>query len=189
MDVRRVPPYELRHAFGRAEEAGGPLDVAMHHAASGEGRARCHGSNDQGRTKSCPWSTNYSSQTPLASVGLEMFAQVGVSRMTQDQRALDSAQHITLLSAMVGGERGSGGRRDRVGLVLPLSPGRGLREVRAWSLTYARSLSVAKHVDEVQISRHKQLMGAVRKHGFGGAVPVAQSFAGAGWTDALLVHA
>ena len=55
----------------------------------------------------------------LESVG-HGFARVGVSRTTQDQRALDSAQDITLLRATVGGERVE--RGDRVGLVLSLSP-------------------------------------------------------------------
>ena len=64
---------------------------------------------------------------------------MGVSRATQDQRALDGAQHVSLLSVTMGGKRGARGKGgDRVGLVLPLGPGRGLGKVRAQSLADAR---------------------------------------------------
>ena len=55
--------------------------------------------------------------------------------------------------------RGQSG--DRIGLMLPLSPGRRLREMSAQSGANVGPLSVAKHVDEVQVSRHQRLNRAI----------------------------
>ena len=122
--------------------------------------------------------------------GEEEFAQVGASRVAQDQRALDGAQDIALLSTAIGGERGPRAEgSDGVGLILPFSPGRRLREVRAQGLTHARPVCVAKHVDEIQVSRHQRFQGALRHHRLSGASPVTQSFTGARWADAPLMHA
>ena len=53
-----------------------------------------------------------------------------------DQGALDCAKYIALFSSTVGDEHSPFGQSgDRVRLVLPLGPGRGLREVRSQSLT------------------------------------------------------
>ena len=57
--------------------------------------------------------------------------KVGVSRVTQDQGALDGAKHVTLAQHPAGGKHSSRGERsDRVRLVLTLGPGRGLPEMR-----------------------------------------------------------
>ena len=88
------------------------------------------------------------------------------SRAAPSASALSNgAQHVALLSAAVGGERGHRGRSDGVGVVLPFSPGRGLPEVRLQGLTDARPLGVAKHVEDVQVSRHQRSQGAVHHHG------------------------
>ena len=55
VDVRRVPLQKLRHALERTEKKGRALVVASHL------------SEDEGRTKTGPSSTNHSSQTTLAS--------------------------------------------------------------------------------------------------------------------------
>ena len=81
-------------------------------------KARSHPSKAHGRTKICPSLTNNSSQD------------------AGDQGALDCAKYIALFSSTVGDEHSPFGQSgDRVRLVLPLGPGRGLREVRSQSLT------------------------------------------------------
>ena len=52
----------------------------------------------QGRPNTCPSSTTHSSQTLLASRGLERDSlTVRVAGLSQHQRALDSAEHVALL--------------------------------------------------------------------------------------------
>ena len=89
------PPQLLPQARGAPATAGVSsvlLSIAstrhcQEHALPGR-----QGSKDQGRTNSCPSSTKHSSQTPLASRGGgEEFAQMRVSRVAQDQRALNGA--------------------------------------------------------------------------------------------------
>ena len=112
-----------------------------------------------------------------------------ITRLPQHQRTLDSAKHVTLLGSPVGGEGGSCGKGgDRVGLVLPLSPGCGFREVRAKGFADAGPLGVAKHVDQVQIGRDERLDRAVGRQGFNGAAPVAED-PHTRQTDAPLMHA
>ena len=101
-----------------------------------------------------------------------------VARLPQDQRALDGAKHVTLLGPPVGGEGGPGEERgDGFRLMLPLSPGRGFRKVRAESLTDPRPVGVAEHVDKIQV-------GCLN-----GAAPVAESLTVTGLAGAPLVCA
>ena len=105
------------------------------------------------------------------------------TRLPQNQGTLDGAKHVALLGSPVGGEgssRGEGG--DRVGLVLPLSPGCGFREVCA-------PLGVARHVDQIQVGRDMRLKRAVGRQGFNGAAPVAETLTGTWQPDAPLMHA
>ena len=81
-----------------------------------------------------------------------------LARISQDEGTLDGAENIALFSAPIGGERATRGQSgDRVRLVLPLGPGRSLREVGAQGGADVGPLGVAKHVDEVQVSRHQRL--------------------------------
>ena len=86
---------------------------------------------------------------------------MSVSRVTQDQRALDGAQHVALLSAAVGGERGP--RGEVTG------------EMRAQSLTDARPLG--------EVGRHQRFQGAIRHHELNDASPVANAIASAQLAD------
>ena len=72
--------------------------------------------------------------------------------------------------------------------MLPLGPGGSLGEVGAQGGADGRPLSVAKHVDEVQVGRHQRLEFAIEHQGFDRASPVAQSFARSRQTDAPLMH-
>ena len=52
-----------------------------------------------------------------------------LTRVSQDKGALDGAKNVTLLCAAISGELTARGQsRDGVGLMLPLGPGRPLRE-------------------------------------------------------------
>ena len=78
-----------------------------------------------------------------------------LARISQDEGTLDGAKNVALLSTAISGElttRGQSG--DRIGLMLPLSPGGRLGEVDAQGGADVGPLGVAKHVDEVQVSRH-----------------------------------
>ena len=60
-----------------------------------------------------------------------------------------------LLSAPISGEHATRGQSgDGVRLVLPLGPGGSLGEVGAQGGADVGPLGVAKHIDEVQVSRH-----------------------------------
>ena len=72
--------------------------------------------------------------------------------------------------------------------MLPLGPGRGLREVSAQSSADGGPLCVAKHVDEVQIGSHERLQRAVEHQRFNRASPIAQGLTGPRQVDAPLVH-
>ena len=61
--------------------------------------------------------------------------------------------------------------------------------MRAQSLADAWPLSIAEHVDKIQIGRHQRLKRAVSHQGFDGAAPVTKTFASAGNADASLMHA
>ena len=82
---------------------------------------------------------------------------MGVPRVSQNQRALNGAKHVALLSSAVGGERGpraEGG--DGIGpQSRPKPPG----SASAGRVGCA-PLSVAKYVDEVQVSRHQRFQRA-----------------------------
>ena len=101
-----------------------------------------------------------------------------LARISQDKSALDSAENVALLSAAISGEltaRGQSG--DGVGLMLPLGPGGRLGKVSTQGGSDVGPLSVAKHVDEVQVGRHQRLERAVEHQRFNRASPVAQGFA------------
>ena len=84
------------------------------------------------------------------------------ARIPQDKSALDGAENITLFSAAISGELAAGGQSgDGVRLVLPLGPGGRLGKVSTQSGSDVGPLSVAKHVDEVQVGRHQRLERAV----------------------------
>ena len=81
---------------------------------------------------------------------------------SQDESTLNGAKNITLLFAAISGELAARGQSgDGVGLMLPLSPGQRLRKVSAQSGANVGPLSVAKHVDKVQVSRHQRFKRAV----------------------------
>ena len=113
----------------------------------------------------------------LERVGDEL-AQVRVACLPQDQRTLDGAKHVTLLSSPVGGEGGaSRDRGDGFRLMLPLSPRRGFRKVRAECLTDTRPLGVAEHADKIQVGCHQRLeraVGHMAPDGPGAPLPRAQ---------------
>ena len=112
-----------------------------------------------------------------------------LARISQDKGTLDGAENIALFSAAIGREHATRGQSgDRVRLVLPLGPGRGLREVGAQGGANVRPLSVAKHVDEVQVSRHQRLWRAVEHQGFNRASPMTQGFARPWQVDTPLMH-
>ena len=86
-----------------------------------------------------------------------------LARISQDEGTLDGAENIGLFSAPIGGERATRGQSgDRVRLVLPLGPGRSLREVGAQGGADVGPLGVARHVDEVQVSRRSCLANDTR---------------------------
>ena len=78
---------------------------------------------------------------------------------------------------------------NRIGLMLPLGPGRRLREneVRRAARMWGHS-AVAKHVDKVQVSRDQRLERAYEHQRFNRASPVAQSFTRPRQVDAPLMH-
>ena len=61
--------------------------------------------------------------------------------------------------------------------------------MRAKGFADAGPLGVAKHVDQVQISRDKRLERAVGRQGFHDAAPVAETLTGTWQADAPLMHA
>ena len=139
-------------------------------AASG---ARSHGSKDQGPGEDVPvFNEPHIADALGLEGGGEEFAQRSVS--AHDPRSARSgwcparrrAQHRGWWRTVA-----PVGRDDRVRLVPPCGPGRGLWEMRAQSLTDARPLSVAKHVNKIPDRRH-QFQGAVRHHGLDGATPM-----------------
>ena len=78
-----------------------------------------------------------------------------LTRISHDKGTLDGSENIALFSAPISGERATRGQSgDGVRLVLPLSPGGSLGEVGAQGGADVGPLGVAKHVDEVQVSRH-----------------------------------
>ena len=99
------------------------------------------------------------------------------ARVSQDKSTLNGAKDVTLLCSAIGGEltaRGQSG--DRVGLMLPLSPGRRLREMSAQSGANVRPLSIAKHVDKIQIGRHQRLNRAIEHKRFNRTASMTQGF-------------
>ena len=81
-----------------------------------------------------------------------------LARFAQYKGALNGAENITLLGPPISGKHTTRGQSgDRVRLVLPFSPGRGLGKVGAQGGADGRPLGVAKHVDEVQVSSHHRL--------------------------------
>ena len=110
-------------------------------------RARSHGLKEKGHQQTIgrrrPW---------LKRVG-DVLVNLSGPRVPRDQRTLDRTKHVAPFRAPNGGEGGAGGERgDGVGLVLPLDPSPGLREVRAQGLPCARPLGGAEHVDKVQVA-------------------------------------
>ena len=111
------------------------------------------------------------------------------ARVSQDKSTLNGAKDVTLLCTTISGEltaRGQSG--DRVGLMLPLSPGRRLREMSAQSSANVRPLSIAKHVDKIQVSRHQRLNRAIEHERFDRAAPMTQGFACPWQVDTPLMH-
>ena len=112
-----------------------------------------------------------------------------LTRISQDKSTLDSAENVALLSAAISGELTARGQsRDGVGLMLPLGPGGRLGKVSTQGGSDVGPLSVAKHVNEVQVGRHQRLERAVEHQRFNRASPVAQGFARPWQVDAPLMH-
>ena len=65
----------------------------------------------------------------------------------------------------------------------------GLRKVGAQSSADVGPLSIAKHVDKVQIGRHQRLNRAIEHQRFNRTAPVAQGFARPRQVDSPLMHA
>ena len=184
MHVPRVPALELVLALGRAKQAHEPLDVAVGNTPPGGTKGSKGSVQDtkegiklKGTDEHLPVIDEplFADALVLSGIGEEL-PKARNARLPQHQRTLDSAKHVTLLSSPVGGEsssRGEGG--DGVGLVLPLSPGCGFREVCVEGCADARPLGVAKHVDQVQVGRDKRLKRAIDRQKFSGAAPVAEA--------------
>ena len=112
-----------------------------------------------------------------------------LARIPQDKSALDGAENVALFSAAISGELAAGGQSgDGVRLVLPLGPGGRLGKVSTQSGSDVGPLSVAKHVDEVQVGRHQRLERAIEHQTFNRASPMAQGFARPWQVDAPLMH-
>ena len=109
--------------------------------------------------------------------------------LAEGERALDRAEHVTLLSTAVRGNLSAGGEggNGRL-LLLPAGPRGGLAEVALYGVTDGWPLDVAKHVDEIEVRSDHGLKDATSGELFHKAAPVGESFGGSGEPDAPLVH-
>ena len=184
-DARSACPSPGTRAGGReGKQAHEPLDVAVGNTPPGGTKGSKGSVQDtkegiklKGTDEHLPVIDEplFADALVLSGIGEEL-PKARNARLPQHQRTLESAKHVTLLSSPVGGEsssRGEGG--DGVGLVLPLSPGCGFREVCVEGCADARPLGVAKHVDQVQVGRDKRLKRAIDRQKFSGAAPVAEA--------------
>ena len=112
-----------------------------------------------------------------------------LARIPHDKSALDGAENIALFSAAICGELATGGQSgDGVRLMLPLGPGGSLGKVGTQSGSDVGPLSVAKHVDEVQVGRHQRIERAIEHQRLNRAPPVAQGFTRPRQVDTPLMH-
>ena len=121
MHVRGVPLHKLQPALWRTKQTRGALDVAVRRAASGGprgGESSVHGVEQwiklEGSDKNLPVvERTILHRRPWPRRRLEMnWPKMRVACLPQDQRTLDGAKHVTLLSSAVGGECGARGERE-----------------------------------------------------------------------------
>ena len=169
-NVGSVPTAELMKALGWTEEPSGTLGITQGNATPSGTKGGQGGiqrtqppTKEHGPNKTLPIINE-----PLITNALllkrrgEEVLRVRLARVSQDESTLNGAKNITLLCAAISGELAARGQSGNgVGLMLPLSPGRRLRKVSAQSGANVRPLSVAKHVDKVQISRHQRFKRAI----------------------------
>ena len=139
-NIGGVPTAELMNSLGRTQEPSGALGVAEDNAApcgakGGQGGVQCakppveeHGPDKALPVIDEPFVAN---ALLLKRSGKEV-PHVRLTRISQDEGALDGAENIALLGAPISGEHATRGQSgDGVRLVLPLGPGGSLGEVGA----------------------------------------------------------